>query len=174
MAEGRRKHLEGKVTRWSGYGDAEDYEITTERGRSPHTLVITKMMETFHKAHSDWRSRRDRAKQQISRIAQPGELRLVLGDAYDELTSVSASTLPRTVEAAGLEPNGQSFSRVPLAAPLNQPAASISPSTSIANKANNAGQDQSLKRKHAPMGNDDVRSKKRAMKSEVIDLCSSP
>lgn len=177
MAEPRRRHLQDKVRSYQGswaHWDREDYTVTTDRGGSLHTLVITKTTNRFEKAHSDWKQRRDRTKQQIMSIAKPAELRLLLEGAYEELTDLSSATLPRIMAAAEAESSNRPALREPLA-PLPHPIqtpAPISTSSAFGN-GNGTATAQSMKRKDAPSGGDDAPSSKRTM-VEVIDLSESP
>jgi len=81
-AEKRRKHLESTVS-YSNTG----CKCTTERRRSPYTLVVTKGLDSGTKARNAWKDRFSTAWDDISKFDQ-AKLKELLGEEFEKITTM--------------------------------------------------------------------------------------
>jgi hypothetical protein len=99
MPQPRRKHIEGNL-----YG----YEVKceTEKHRSPHTLVVTKVRSKFAAAHAAWKKRCDVARKHLRYFEQQA-LEDLLPEWYDAIVSLDAGKLEPTIKSIQIQTTPQ-------------------------------------------------------------------
>ena len=143
---------------------------TTERTGSPHTLVVTKTNYTYDKAFMSWMTRHGRARSQIRHIAQPPQLQMLLGDAYNDLTDLSDAAVARIVDTVKAGTEEQSAPRLPLGN-VSNPSSTVAPD---AIESDDTTAEQGTKRKNASARDEDTPARKRTQMEPFIDLSESP
>ena len=67
MHVNRRRHLEQKL---GSYGSGKSWTYTTDKARSPHTLVVTKNLKAYNAELGAWQERAQHAQSRISAIGR--------------------------------------------------------------------------------------------------------
>ena len=161
----RRTHIECRLPKSFDCFKPCDLSRTTERQGVPHTLVITKTRASYKNDHREWSLRAKQAKDKITKLLSPDDLKTVLGDSYEDTINLKAVSLAR--RAAGSIENSAQLpgQRLQLASLPNPPGHQISTQPAT---------ESFLKRRADPSGPQDEPAGKRAKTTEVIDLCDSP
>lgn len=171
MNQERREHLQERLGVREGYGHADlDYTGHTERPEhrrmyQSFTLVVTKKPMVVGVAHEEWTRRCAVAKKLLSSLAATQDLRLLLGDGYNEIMDL-ARTKP-SFPASQLAP------RTPLA-PKAVNSSGHGPVEHIDGKARVSAAKTGEKRRSDTSIGEEERSAKRSATTQVIDLSSSP
>ena len=151
MAEKRRTHIESRLGRYE-YSASPEFSMTTERNKSPYTLVVTKSRKDGETELREWRKRASEAKKNIATIGSEQDLHGILGDQFDGIVNL------------GLVTRSGPFGRD--AGTAKQPTHGREPMRPITN-ASAAGQTGTGKRK-APEAQE--HTARRSKTTEVIDL----
>ncbi len=111
MAEKRRNHLNSKLMSGRhGYGFAyyvnreSEFDISTARVGSPHTLVVRKTDRTWRRVHDEWQVRADKAKERLKTLdgIKVKEVLAEMGkEAYEDLMQLRLVKLAPAVNGAG-------------------------------------------------------------------------
>lgn len=102
MAEKRRNHLSRRLSDY--FGKSDEYDLTTIRAGSPHTLVVRKTERGWRRTHAEWYSRCQKASRQIERLGEQ-RLKKVLGvdgdKIYEDFIQLRMVKLARTANGKG-------------------------------------------------------------------------
>ncbi|KAI9781115.1 MAG: hypothetical protein M1816_002473 [Peltula sp. TS41687] len=82
MAEKRRNHLSHRLSDYSGKSD--EFDLSTIRAGSPHTLVVRKTERGWRRTHADWSTRCQKVSRQIEGLGEQ-RLKKVLGTDGDQV-----------------------------------------------------------------------------------------